>query len=316
MNIGILYDANNYYRSNIEKDFHMLSGITKLSNALAELKHSVILIDGISELNELIYSKEKQLDLIFNYIAWTRSSQKISATSFFNYYNIPFIGNSEKALILCADKLISKLIAQNIDIKVPKYIYDQVPEKELTSFLDIKQSLGCPFVIKANGSSGSLGVRKIQTQQELDLVRKDFKKKWNTVFLYEEYIDGHDIMVPVISKNNISHALGVVKYLDSHEENINFFSTEMKYFEEIKCVSFNNANTKIALKYAEQIHTALGCTIFSRSDFRINPNGEIYFLECNATPDFNPNGAFVVASNEKTLALILQEIIDEVITKT
>ena len=316
MNIGILYDANNYFKSGIEKDFHILSEITKISDALTELKHNAILIDGIAELIDLIALKKKQVDVIMNLIPWTRTSQKINATCFLDFYNIPFIGNGEKALILCADKYISKLIAHNNGIKVPRYIYDRTPEKKSTSYATIKQVLGCPFIIKANGSSGSLGVRKVHSELELDSVRKNFTQKWNTGFLYEEYVEGHDIMVPIISKNGTPHALGVVKYLNSRKENILFFSTEMKYFEEIQCVPYDTDETKMALIYAECIHSALGCTFFSRSDFRITPDGQIYFLECNATPELNPSGAFVVASKKASLSALLLDIIDESITKT
>ena len=55
------------------------------------------------------------------------------------------------------------------------------------------------------------------------------------------------------------------------------------------------------------MHKATHCSVYSRCDFRITDNGEVYFLECNATPDLNPHGAFVVAGG-MDFANLLQHI--------
>ncbi|MDX1419331.1 MAG: D-alanine--D-alanine ligase, partial [Rubricoccaceae bacterium] len=42
------------------------------------------------------------------------------------------------------------------------------------------------------------------------------------------------------------------------------------------------------------IHGALGCRDFSRSDFRVGPDGRAWFLEVNPLPTFAPDGTFAI----------------------
>ena len=41
-------------------------------------------------------------------------------------------------------------------------------------------------------------------------------------------------------------------------------------------------------------HRALECRDFSRSDFRVDPAGRVWFLEVNPLPTFAPDGTFAI----------------------
>ena len=40
--------------------------------------------------------------------------------------------------------------------------------------------------------------------------------------------------------------------------------------------------------YAEKMHEILGCRGVTRSDFRLSPSGQVYFLEINTNPGMTP----------------------------
>lgn len=299
MNIGILYDSHNYTVTGVEKDFSLFTEVTKIKSGLEEAGHEVSLVENIDEMVKNIVSSSKApWDIIMNHISWTRTLQKVSPLSFLEFYNIPYIGNCQKALMLCADKYLSKLIAQELNISVPKYIFQPYPYKFLLNYADIVANLGSPFVAKANGSSGSLGVKKICSFMEYKNVCANFMKNWHNGILFEEFIEGIDLTVPVLNNGTEFHALAAVQYFNSNKKEIPFFTREIKYYEDIFCQVFQDKRiTALLKKYATKIHSALCCNIFSRSDFRLTDNGQIFFLECNATPDLNPSGAFVTAGH-------------------
>lgn len=320
MNVGILYDIHNYTVAKIEKDFSLLTEVTKIKRGLEEANYKVSFIENIDEMVEcIISSAELPWDIIINRISWTRTLQKVSPLSFLDFYNIPYVGNCHKALMLCADKYITKIIAQELNIPVPKYIFQSYPYKSLLNYSDVVKTLGSPFVIKANGSSGSLGVKKIGSCTEYENVCANFMKNWHNGILFEEFIEGIDLTVPVLNNGKEYHALAAIQYLDKDKKEIPFFTREIKYFEDIHSQVFQDDKiTSFLKKYATKMHTALYCNIFSRSDFRLTNKGQIFFLECNATPDLNPSGAFVT-SGEFTYPELLDHIIKisfEQFTKT
>lgn len=316
MKIGILYDVNNYYLNEFEKDFSLLSEVAKIKKGLEDCSYDTVLIEGTDELISLLGQSSLSFDLIINLITWTRSNKRISPVGLLNYYRIPYIGNSIEPLIICANKYITKLLAAELGIPVPKWIYDNGDALSSCNFEHIVQTLHLPFVMKANGTSGSLGVKLINNEFEFERNRNEFKKRWNSGILYEEYIDGVDITVPVISTNKIATSLQTIKYLDSHNNDIPFFTREIKYYEDIHGISYdyylNNAGT--VKNYALLIHNQIGCRMFSRSDFRLTPEGNFYFLECNASPDLNPCGAFVIAS-KMTYTELLSHMVNEALKK-
>ena len=312
MKIGLLYDANNYTYNGNETDYSLLSEITKISNGFKELNYDIDLINGLEELVFKItkYSNINGApwDIVMYHISWTRTLQKESVTAFLEFYKIPYIGNSQKALTLCADKYCSKLFAKELGIPVPKYIYQEFPYSYIMDYTHIISELGSPFIIKANGTSGSIGVKKIDNYSEYQKAWKEFSEKWHDGILLEEYIVGTDLTVPVLRNNRRPFALGVVQYKTSNNDSIPFFTRNIKYFEEISCINYeNNKICNQVKKYSLKMHKATHCSVYSRCDFRITDNGEVYFLECNATPDLNPHGAFVVAGG-MDFANLLQHI--------
>jgi len=313
MRIGLLYDAQNYTWNSVEKDFSLLSEITKIAKGFEELNYEVDLINGINELvNRITQANKAPWDIVMNHISWTRTLKKESAATFLEFYKIPYIGNSQKSLTICADKYITKLLAKELDIPTPKYIYQEYPYQIFPDYNEIVMCLGSPFVMKANGTSGSMGVVKISSPDMYKKKWHEFIQKWHEGILFEKFIEGSDLTIPIISEGQKPRVLGAVQYLDSENKTIPFFSKNLKYYEDISCAKYTDDIISSFLKnYSKKIHIATQCTIFSRCDFRLTKTGEIYFLECNATPEINPNGAFITAGD-----LAYPDLLQHIITET
>ena len=63
--------------------------------------------------------------------------------------------------------------------------------------------------------------------------------------------------------------------------------------------------------YSLKIHKLIGCGAYSRVDFRLSKNGEIYFLEINTLPGFTDTSLF--PKSAVTHGLKYKELIKKII---
>lgn len=307
MNIGILYDVRTVTNQGSIIEHSLLSSVTKLENALEEMGQVCYLFDAATDLNELI-NKKGVIDIVINYVPWTRTNKKILHPTLLNLLNIPFVGNSAESLVICADKVLTKLLAHENGIEVPRYMV----LSGHTKFNDIVNRFGLPFVIKANRSSGSLGVKLIRNEVDFFKEFDVLTESWGDDIFAEEFIEGVDITVPVITSKRIPKALGTLTYYDENNKIISFFTHDRKYHERLRCENYYDpCISPQAMGHAEKIHQLCRCTSLSRVDFRLTPKGKLYLLEINATPELNPKGAFTTAGSGSTFSNIIAMCIEE-----
>ena len=144
------------------------------------------------------------------------------------------------------------------------------------------------FVIKPVSSGSSYGVQIIKNSKDienfirnLDNNLKIYKK--HNELLIEKYIEGRELTVAVVNKENISEAVEVTEIISNNY----FYDYQSKYSKgfskhilpaKLPITIYNNC-----LEYAKVAHDTLKCRSLSRSDF-LYDNTNIYFLEINTQP--------------------------------
>ena len=307
MNIGILFDTSTITNQGVLIEHSLLSSVSKIATQLEQMGHMCFYYETVRGFRELA-NKSHNIDVVINYVPWTRTDKKVMFPSLLNYIGIPFVGNNDEALILCADKLLTKLIARENEIPVPRYI------RKINdgSFEKIKETLGVPFVLKANRTSGSLGVRLVHDDEEYKDALKYLLNLWGIDIFAEEYIEGIDITVPVVTEKGVPKALGTITYVDENQNIIPFLTHDYKYHEKIGCTKYYDlATSSQALVFAEYLRLECRCSALSRVDFRLDTEGNLHFLEINGTPELNPNGAFTVAGTGRKFSDVLLLCLDE-----
>ncbi len=308
---GILYNATSVTEMGHFVEHSLFSSVTVIHQELEKMGYSVRLYEGNVGVEHLVKERD-QISFVIDFIPWTRSDQKICHPSLLNFYRIPFVGNESDALVLCADKILTKLLAIAHKIPVPQFLLFSAEEADDSLYDRIVHICKLPFVLKANRTSGSLGVRLVHDLDEFFGMVKELSSLWGRCLFAEEYITGIDVTVPVLTIAREAIALGTTKYLDKNQEEIEFFSHDCKYHESLTCAKFEDTVlTPQLMRYAAEMHSLCGCTALSRTDFRVSKEGKVFFLEINATPDLNLNGAFVKAGEGRPLYKILQLSIDE-----
>lgn len=190
-----------------------------------------------------------------------------------NWLKIPYTHSGVLASALGMDKECTRQIAQTLGIKVaPGGL--KTPEEF--------QKMALPLVVKPNDEGSSCGVYLVKTEADRAKVLRRWPKEKK--LLVEEYIDGRELSVAVLDGTALTSVELHVKK--------GWYDYKNKYQEgavvhEIPA-PLSKATQDLILRQSEKIHQALGCRGVSRSDFRLSPTGQLYFLEINTNPGMTP----------------------------
>ena len=262
-----------------------------------------IAIIGASYLQLPLVLKAKELGLEVHCFAWEIGAVCKNIADFF--YPISVI-DKDKIFDICNKIGISGITSIASDIAVPTISY--VAEKlDLVSntYKDaltttnkyemrkifIKHNVACPqfttakdnysidgfkfpLIIKPTDRSGSLGVMKVQTIQELEYAIKRAKNEsFENQCIIEEYITGAEVSVETISWQGIHYILSITDKVTTGEP----------YFVELEHHQPSLLNIDIQQKIKTETIKALDSLNIrngaSHSEFKITNDGQIFAIE-------------------------------------
>ncbi|MGK7878529.1 MAG: D-alanine--D-alanine ligase [Crocosphaera sp.] len=227
--------------------------------------------------------------------------------SLFDLLNIPYLGNKAESMALTANKAQAKAIVAATGVKVP---YGELLRHGDTP------NLRPPVVIKPANSDNSLGVTLVKTMEEYDAgLEKAFQ--YADEVLVEEYIElGREVRCGTIVKDGELISLPLEEYLVNPQEHpIRNYEDKLKKDDSgelslsakdnIKAwiVDINDPATRRVQEIAKQCHQALGCRHYSLFDFRIDPQGQPWFLEAGLYCSFSPKSVVAMMAQAKGISL-------------
>lgn len=175
-----------------------------------------------------------------------------------------YTGSGATASAIAMDKAVTKMVADELGIKIPKTYKDK---EDIDSY---------PVVVKPVSEGSSVGLYICKSIEEVEKALKALIGK-NPII--EEFVAGEELTVGVLEES----ALGVLK-IKPHDGTYDYESkytvgkTDYEYPAKIAKEEY-----EIAMSYAELIHKNLGLKGGTRSDFILS-NGKVYFLEVNTCP--------------------------------
>lgn len=202
---------------------------------------------------------------------------------------IPFASPDATACAAAMDKVLTKLIIEQIGLLTPPYIiiHNHDWKQDKTGFLKtISDELGFPVFIKSPTLGSSYGIGIADTFDEAEKICSDLLNK-NTRIIVEKAISGTELTVPILgnSCDGTAEALPVIMIVPKKTR---FFDLEAKYdnaiTDEIVPAPIDDAVRDRCQKDALMLYYALGCDCLSRID--IIWDEKPYFLEVNPIPGF------------------------------
>jgi D-alanine-D-alanine ligase len=194
---------------------------------------------------------------------------------------IPYTGSGTTASAIAMDKIFTKHLLISAGILTPQYLVVNTPIEY--SQLIKEGGMNLPYIIKPSCEGSSIGISKVSIPEELPVAFAEAFKHDDRV-LVEKFIEGRDITVAIYDDK----VLGSMEIGIQSGSERKFLDYEVKYTEGMEVFNIPPSLPDSAVKAIEEAalnaHVLLGCSFYSRIDFKVASAGRPYLLEVNTLP--------------------------------
>ncbi|HXF95859.1 MAG TPA: D-alanine--D-alanine ligase [Gemmatimonadales bacterium] len=188
---------------------------------------------------------------------------------------VPYTGSGALGSALALDKDLSKRLFRAAGVPVPAWFVTPPP----VAPEDVTTALGWPVIVKPARQGSTVGLTLVKHAKDLDAAVA-LARQHDAEVLVEQFIPGREFTVGVLG----DVPLPVGEIIPKHE----IFDYECKYTpgmtEELFPAPIDTALARQLQEMALTAHRALKLGGYSRIDFRVNPEGDIFCLEANSLP--------------------------------
>ena len=200
---------------------------------------------------------------------------------------VPYTGSGPLASALAMDKDLSKRLFRAAGVPVPAWFMTPPP----VAPEDVATALGWPVIVKPSKQGSSVGLTLVKKAQDLGVALK-LASRYDDEVMTEQFIPGIELTVGVLG--DLPLPVGQIE--SKHE----LFDYETKYTPGMSDETFPaKIDTLLARQlqeYALMAHRALKLSGYSRVDFRVSPEGDIFCLEANSLPGMTRTSLFPQAA--------------------
>ena len=200
----------------------------------------------------------------------------------------PYIGSGIVSSAMSFDKDLTKRILNQAGIRNTKYLLVTPQNKDQYSWSRIKEELGDLVFVKPAKQGSSVGIHKVDTEEEYETAMKDAFTYDYKVLVEAGIKNPREIEISILGNENpIASKLGGIRVPEGDE----FYDYENKFVDASGVVfdlpvivddDLAKEITDMALKAYE----ALGMKGMARIDFLVDEDGVPYLGEPNTLPGF------------------------------
>jgi len=191
---------------------------------------------------------------------------------------IPYTGSGHLASGLAMDKDLTKRVLRDSGVRVAEWLMAPVTAPA------VEHAFGFPCVVKPSREGSSVGLALVRKADELAPAIA-LAARYDREVMVEQFIGGRELTVGILGEQ----ALPVGEIVPKHE----MFDYECKYTtgmaEEIFPARIDAALAAKTRDAALRAHRALKLGGYSRIDFRVGADGDIFCLEANTLPGMTAN---------------------------
>lgn len=273
-----------------EAEYDDITTVLAIKAALESKNCRVTLLEANEELP--IKLLEDKPDIVFNIAeGFQGRGRESQVPALLDFYRIPYTGSDETTLCIALDKALTKRVLSTYHIKTPKY---QLISKNQNKLIG---RFYFPAIVKPNAEGSSKGISDVSVvanRSELQQLVSDNLKLYKQDMLVEEYISGREFTVGIIGNGKDIHVFPPMEICckkQVNQYNIYSYNVKQNYKEYVSYKCPADIDKELESKItstAREIYEALSCRDFARIDFRLSPDGELYFIEINPLPGLAP----------------------------
>lgn len=216
-----------------------------------------------------------------------------------DYFDVKYTGTDYISSAICMSKERTKECFMFHNIPTPKsVVYNSKNYSKNAPFL--------PCVVKASNGGSSIGVYIVKSEEEYQNAVTDVKK-YDDVFLVEQYVEGREFTCAVLD----GKALPTVEIIP----NVGFYDYSNKYqagsTTEVCPAELSDALTKKMQSIAEDAYKVLGVRCYARFDFLMDREGNFYCLEGNTLPGMTTTS--LLPQEAKAVGIGFEDLCEKVI---
>ncbi len=198
---------------------------------------------------------------------------------------VPYTGSGSLASALAMDKDLAKRLFRAAGVPVPAWFMAPVAPEDVTT------ALGWPVIVKPSKMGSSVGMTLVRNAEGLDAAVA-LARGYDDEVMAEQFISGRELTVGILG----DVPLPVGEIIPRHE----LFDYECKYTpgmsEEVFPAKLDTPLARQLQELALAAHRALKLGGYSRVDFRLSPESDIFCLEANTLPGMTRTSLFPQAA--------------------
>ena len=280
-----------------EREISLQSG-KAIQLALEAIGYNVLSIIMENKLGDII-SDLHSVDLVFLGLHGS-IGENGTIQGFLESLGIKYTGSDPLSSAICMDKNISKIIARDSKVNTPNW---EIVTRGQTLNEDNSEF---PLVIKPNDQGSTVGLTIVHDESELGPAL-NLAYNYSSSVMVEQFIEGRELTVTLIG----GKALPVCEIIPSHE----LYDYECKYtsgMSKYVCpADIDLVLMKRVQEITERLFDVLKCRHYSRADFRLDHEDNLWFLEMNTLPGMTDTSLAPMAA--KAAGFSFNELIDRIV---
>ena len=289
MRIGLTYDLQTNPNDDRKAEFDLPSTIAAVEAALRALGHEVV---RLGSAHELISAQDRLRDLaiVFNLAEGSHGCcREAWVPMLLEQWGVPFVGSGSASQTLALDKVMSKRLARASGVRTPSSCVVEHAEKVAHA-----TELGFPLIVKPRHEGSGRGIDPGAVVHDLVSLRRRIEwllERLHQPALVEEFIPFGELTVLLIG-NHPPQALPAIQRPLDPESRLSCHVAGPSAGKAWLCpVDLTPELDAAACRMATTVFEALRCRDMARVDLRVDEAGQLYFLEINPLPSFDPEGS-------------------------
>ena len=218
---------------------------------------------------------------------------------------IPYTGSELLASALAMDKLRTKYVFEGCGLPTPKFrtmsSADEAPQ--------IVAELRVPLSVKPSREGSSIGIRKVNTAEELAAAYEE-AEALDTLVLVEEWIEGPEFTVSLLQDRALP-AIGLSTDHVFYDYDAKYLADDTRY--RIPCGLATDDEIRLQ-QLALEAFRVVGCRTWGRVDIMQDDDGQFWLLEVNTVPGMTDHSLVPMAA--RAAGISFEELVVRILRDT
>lgn len=245
-------------------------------------------------------------DIVFNLLEEFASNtlHGYNVAGFLELLQVPYTGCNPRGLILSGEKSLAKKVLIYHRIRVPAFHVFSLGRK-----VRRPRSLSFPLIVKSLTEHSSLGISQaslVSTDEELAERVAFVHRRIGTDALVEQFIVGRELYVGVLGNDRLvalpprelvfEKAPPDTPVIATARAKHNLDYQRRHGIEQRPAEQLPPGADATIGRLSKRIYRILGLTGYARLDYRLSPDGQLWFLEANPNPELADGEEFASAA--------------------